>query len=185
MSILSFPKMVFSNDGWPELESLHLSFISFFSLVVLPLALLPPAMLYYAGSNYGDLFVVGFGSKPWSAIATVFYLAEIITVLLMGWLIKEVAKWYGLRPTNAETIMLAGIAPIPMWLSSLSLLIPNLAVDVGIALLALAAGCGLLYNGICAFCRTTDEVAAAGMTQIVMSAGAFFWVLLLVLVVTL
>ncbi|MCX7169950.1 MAG: YIP1 family protein [Proteobacteria bacterium] len=185
MSILSLPKMVFSNEGWPELESKHLSLIRFFSLVVLPLALLPPVMLYYAGSHYGDLFVVGFGSKPWGTIAAIFYLEEIITVLIMGWLIREAAEWYGLRPTNTDAFMLAGIAPIPMWLSSLSLLVPNLAMDVGIALLALAAGCGLLYNGICAFCRTRDEVSAVGMTQIVMCAGAFFWVLLLVLVVTL
>lgn len=185
MNILSLPRMIISAQGWPELERMHLPLVSFFTLVVLPLALLPPAMLYYAGSNYGDLFVVGFGAKPWSLIATVFYLTEIITVLLMGWLIREVAQWYGLHPSKADAFMLAGIVPIPMWLSSLSLLIPNLAVDVGIALFALAAGCGLLYNGVRALCRTRDEVSAVGITQIVMSAGAFFWALLLVLVVTL
>jgi len=185
MSILSLPKMIISNEGWPELENRHLPLVRFFAMVVIPLALLPPAMLYYAGSNYGDLFVAGFGSKPWGTIASVFFLTEIITVLLMGWLIKEVAKWYGLRLANADAFMLAGIAPIPMWLSSLCLLLPHIALDVGIALLALAAGCGLLYNGICAFCRTHDEVPAVGITQIAMSAGAFFWALLLVLIVTL
>lgn len=185
MNILSLPEMIISTKGWPELEKLHLPLVNFFTRVVLPLALLPPAMLYYAGSNYGDLFVVGFGAKPWGTIAIVFFLTEIITVLLMGWLIHEVAHWYGLQPNIAVALMLAGIAPIPMWLSSLCLLVPYLALNAGFALLGLAAGCGLLYNGVCALCGTRDEVSAIGITQIVMSAGVFFWVLLLVLVVTL
>lgn len=185
MSILSLPKMIYSYEGWPELESRHLPIAKFFALVVLPLALLPPAMLYYAGSHYGDLFVAGFAAKPWAVIAGVFYLTEIASVLLMGWLISEMVKWYGLRASVGDSFMLAGIAPIPMWLSSLSLLLPNIAVDAGIALLALAAGCGLLYHGICAFCHTREEVSAAGITQTVMSAGLLCWAFLLVLTVML
>lgn len=185
MSIFTLPKMIFSNTGWQELAGMPPRLINFLALVVLPLTLLPPVMLYYAGSNYGDQFVAGFGAKPWGAIATVFFLTEIISVLLMGWLIWEMAKWYKLRASIGDAFMLAGIAPIPMWLSSLCLLIPNIAVDVGIALLALAAGCSLLYRGICAFCHTREEVSAAGITQTVMSAGMFCWALLLVLTVTL
>ena len=184
MSILSIPKMAFSHEGWSGLETMRRSFTVFFALVVLPLALLPPAMLYYAGPRYGDLFVLGFSGKPWGAIAAAFYLMEIATVLLMGWLIREVAKWYGLRPSNTDAFMLAGIAPIPMWLSSLTLLLPHPALAAAIALLALAAGCGLLYNGIGAFCRTRDEVSAIGITRITMGAGVFCWLLLWVLVVT-
>lgn len=184
MSILTLPKMTFSNKGWSELEKKHAPLVKFLALVVIPMALLPPVMLYYAGSNYGDRFIAGFGGKPWGMIAVVFFLAEMVTVTLMGWLIEETTRWYGLQLGYNDAFRLAGIAPIPMWLSSLSLLIPNLPLDIGIALLALAAGCGLLYNGICAFSHTHDEVSVAGITQTVMSAGVLCWVLLLALVIT-
>jgi len=185
MTILTLPKMIYSNEGWPELERMHLPLPNFLALLVIPLALIPPVMLYYAGSNYGDLIVAGFGGKPWGTIAPLFFLTEIITVLIMGWMIGLVSESHGLKIGRSSAFMLASVAPIPMWLSSLSLFVPNLALDLGIALLALAAGCGLLYHGICAFCHTREDVSAAGITQTVMGAGLVSWVLLLALIVAL
>lgn len=183
MTIMPLPKMIFSSEGWLDLERMRWPLPNFLAYLVLPLSLLPPAMLYHAGTRYGDLFVAGFGSKPWLTIAVLFFLTEIITVLIMGAMIEQVARSHGLVLGRSKALLLASIAPIPMWLSSLCLLIPNLALDVGLALSALAAGCSLLYHGICAFGHTREDVSASAITQTVMGAGLVCWVLLLGLIV--
>ncbi len=186
MNLLSFPKLIFYSDAvWPELERLRLPLARFLTLVILPLSLLPPVMLYHAGSNYGEAFGIGFGSKPWGVIASVFFFTELITVLLMGWLIRQVALSHKLQISTHDAFMLASIAPIPMWLSSICLLLPSIALDAFIAFVALAAGCGILYHGILALCHMQEEVSAAEITQTVLGAGIICWALLLVLIVAL
>lgn len=75
----------------------------------------------------------------------------------------------------------AAIAPVPMWLSSLGLLIPSLTAAVIIAIGGLALSCGLVYHGIEALCRTREDVIVAGIVQIVIGAGLIAWALLLLL----
>lgn len=184
MNIVSLSKMVVSShDGWPELEKIHPSLFKLFAFIVLPLSILPPVMLYHAGTQYGDAFAAGFGGKPWGNIATIFFLTEIFTFLVMGGLIRQVARSYGVAASHHDAYMLAGIAPIPLWLSSLGLLVPSLPFNAGISLLALAASCGLIYHGVYALCHMHEEVNAAAITQIVMSAGLIAWVLLLAIIV--
>lgn len=186
MSFLTLPKMIFSADqGWPDLEKMHPPLSAFLSLLVLPMSLLPPLMLYYAGTRYGDLIVSGYGAKPWAAIAAAFLLVELLTVLLMGWMIGEVSRAQRLKLSAHDAFMLAGIVPMPLWLSSLCLLVPNLAFDAEISLLGLAASCGLLYHGVYALGHLREEISAAGITQTVMGGGLVIWVLLLALIVAL
>ena len=186
MSFLTLPKMIFSSElGWPELEKMHLPLANFLSLLVLPMALLPPLMVYFAGRSYGDLIISGYGAKPWGLIAGVFLLAEVATVMLMGWMIQQVAQSQKLRLSAHDAFLLAGIAPLPLWLASLCLLVPNAAFDAEMSLLALAASCGLFYHGAYALAHMRDEIAAAGITQTVMGAGLVIWVLLLALIVAL
>ena len=99
MNILQMPRMIFSfSDGWDDLIRIHPSIARLFALLVLPLSLLPPAMIYYAGGRYGDVFVQGITPAQWQAAAGIFFLAELLTVPIMAWLIHLVA-----RVNNAET----------------------------------------------------------------------------------
>jgi hypothetical protein len=186
MLISSIPQMVVSSKaGWPQLERLQPSLSHLLFTLVIPLLLLPPVMLYYVGTEHGDAFVAGYGSKSWGMIATVFFLAEATTLVLMGWFIKQVAAANKAAISTHDAYMLACIAPIPLWLSSLGLLVPSLAFNVGVSLVALAATSGLIYHGVYALCRMHDEVTAAGITQTVMGAGLAGWALLLVLILSL
>ncbi len=183
MSIASLPKMVISSqEGWPELEKIHPSVIQLFIFLVLPLSILPPAMLYYAGSHYGAAFGAGFDSKPWGTIALMFFLAELATFGGMGWFIQQFADTNQVAISQHDAYLLAGIAPVPLWLSSLGLLVPSLPFSVGLSLVALAASCGLIYHGVCAMCRMHEEVAAMAITHGVIGAGLVAWVFLLLLV---
>lgn len=186
MKILSLPKMLFSStQGWPELDAIHPAVAKMFFFLVLPFSLLPPAMLYLSGTHYGDEFVAGYGGKPWEIIAPLFFLVEMATFAGMGWFIRQIAAEHQVGISSHDAYILAAITPIPLWLSSLALLIPSLALNIGFSLAALAASCGLIYHGIYALCHLHEEVTAASITQAVIGAGLAAWAMLLMVIMAL
>ncbi len=186
MNILTFPRMVVSSEaGWPELEKIHPAIIKIFAFLVLPLSLIPPAMLYYAGTTYGDDFVVGYGSKPWDWIAGAFFLAEMLTFAGMGWFISQIAENSNVKIDSHDAYLLAAIAPVPLWLSAFGLFFASVAINMAISVVALACSCGLIYHGIFALCHMHEEIEAMSITYTVISAGLVAWVLLLVIVIAL
>lgn len=185
MNIISIPKMaVSSQEGWLDLEKAHPSLVKLFAFLVLPLSLLPPAMLYFAGTHYGDEIIAGYSGKPWALIAIAFFLAETATFFAMGWFIGQVANSQDVKMDAHDAYMLAGIVPVPMWLSSLALLIPSLLLNAVVSLLALTLSLGLIYHGVYALCHMHEEVVAAGITQTVMGAGLAAWALLMLILVS-
>ncbi len=183
MNLISISKLPFSTaQGWPELEQVHPGLLKVFAFVVLPLSLLPPAMLYYAGTHYAEAFFKAATGRPWGEIAVVFFLAEMATFLGMGWLIKQVAESNGLVIDRHDAYLLAAIAPIPLWLSSLGLLVPSLAFNAGLSIVALGLSCGIIYHGIEGLCHMCEDVTAAAIVQTVIGAGLSAWALLLMLV---
>lgn len=183
MNLISLSKLPFSTtQGWPELEKIHPGLLKVFAFIVLPLSLLPPGMLYYAGASYPEAFFKGAASKDWGEIAMVFFLAEMMTFLGMGWLIRQVAENNRLKISHHDAYLLAAIAPIPLWLSSLGLLVPSLAFNAGLSLAALALSCGIIYHGVEGLCHMREDVTAAAIVQTVIGAGLIAWMLLLAVV---
>ncbi len=184
MNIAQFPKMIISShEGWDQLEKTHPSAEKLFFSLVVPLSLLPPIMLYHAGPHFGDAFFPGLGGKPWNMIAVMFFLAEMVTYAGMGWLIKTIADTYKVEITLHDAYTLSALSPIPLWLSSLSLLAPSLAFNAGAALLALGISCAIIYHGVYAFCHMHEETVAASFTYTVAGAGLVAWAFLMLLVI--
>ena len=74
MNLISLSKLQFSTtQGWPELEKIHPGLLKVFALVVLPLSLLPPVMLYYAGTSDPKAFLKTAADKAWGEIAVIFF----------------------------------------------------------------------------------------------------------------
>lgn len=182
MTLMSLAKLPLSaEEGWPALARLKPGILKVFLLLVLPLSMLPPVMLYDAGLNHPEVFGPGASGRNWVIVGTVFFLAELATFLLMGWLIKQVGQTYSLVIDYHDAYLLAAIAPVPLWLSSLGLLIPNLLFNATVSAVALGVSCALLYQGLQALGRKRDAVVAGGIVQIVIGAGLIAWALLLVL----
>lgn len=185
MNVLQMPRMIFSfTEGWNELIRIHPSVVRLLALVVLPLSLLPPAMIYYAGGSYGDVFVPGITPAQWHAAAGIFFVAELLTVPIMAWLIHLVAK-----VNNAETdyyacFTLAAIAPVPLWLSSLTLLVPNLFVGVVVGGFGLLGAVGLIYRGVYSLFAMHEEIKALQMATVIAGAGLFMWLVLMQIVLS-
>ena len=183
MTLLQMPKMILSfHDGWDELIRIHPSTSRMFALVVLPFSLLPPAMIYYAGGNYGDVFAAGISPGQWHASAAIFFVAELLTVPLMAWLMHLVSRANNVTADYHLCFTLAAIAPVPLWISSLVLFVPNLAIGVAVGGLALLCSLGLTYRGVYALLRMHDDVRALQMATVITGAGLLAWLLLMQIV---
>lgn len=184
MNIQILSRMPFSPEAaWPELAKVDSHVTRIFLSVVVPLSLLPPAMAYMAGAHHGDAFLTGLSSKQWGHVALIFFLCELVSVALMGWLVKAVASTWSGEVSYRNAYLLAAIAPVPLWFSSLGLLVPSLGFNVLVSLVALCLSCALTYQGVRGFCKIREEVEAAAITQIVFGAGMLVWGVLLSLLV--
>ncbi|MEY4140471.1 MAG: hypothetical protein RLZZ371_2653 [Pseudomonadota bacterium] len=183
MNVVQMPKMIWSfSEGWDDLIRVHPSVVRLFALLVLPLSLLPPAMIYYAGSSYGDVFVPGVSPQQWHTAAGIFFVAELLTVPLMAWLIHLVCKINNVATDYHACFTLAALAPIPLWLSALVLFAPSMLVAVMVGVLALAASVGLIYHGVYALFHLHEDVQALQMATVIAGAGLLAWLLLMQIV---
>jgi len=177
MNITQLACLPFSGNGaWSELRRLNLSIPFLAWVVVVPLSFLPPVLLYYAGTQYGDSFIAGFAGKEWRFITTILFLAELLTFFVMGWLIHAVLDGHKLQVSYQDAYLLAAVAPLPLWLSSLALLVPVLAVSVVAVLAGLFVSCALVYQGVRSLCHLSDnDVVAMSATYTVMAASLLAW----------
>ena len=180
MDLVTLARLPLSaEDGWPELARSRFRLLRLFLVVVLPLSLVPPVVLYVAGTHDPGLFGDRFAGRAWGGLAAAFFAAEMATLLVMGWLIRQVALTRRLSLGYRDAFLLASVAPIPMWLSALGLLAPSLAVAALAAAAGLALTCAIVHNGLLALGRACDAVEAAGAAHVVIGAALGVWACLL------
>ena len=180
MNISMIFGLPFSTKGWSELQLKNLSIPQLAWLLVLPMSFVPPVLMYYAGTHYGDSFLPGFASKDWHFITTTLFLAELLTFFVMGWLIHSVLEGHGLTVSYQDTYLLAAIAPLPLWLSSFALLVPSLLFNVLVVGLALVLSIILVYQGCKSLSKESgDALVSMSATYTVIAASLLAWVLLL------
>lgn len=184
MNITQFLRLPFSGEGaWAELRRFDLSIPFLAWVVVVPMSFLPPVLLYFAGTHYGNSFIDGFGDKEWRFITTILFLAELLTFFVMGWLIHAVLEADKLTISYQDAYLLAAIAPLPLWLSSLALLVPALAVSVVAVLAGMFLSCALIYQGIRFLCQRSDnDVVAMHACYSIMALSLLAWGLLMAMV---
>lgn len=170
-------------SGWKELQQRNISIPKLAWVVVLPMSLLPPLMLYYAGTHYGDNFAAGFADRPWRHITTILFLAELLTFFVMGWLVHSIANSRGMSINYPDAYLLAALAPLPLWSSALVLFIPSLLLNALAVLVALGISCSLIYHGLQGLCERKDnDLVAMSATYTVTACGVLAWGLLMAVV---
>ncbi len=180
MNPIHVPEMLFSSHkGWDDLIRLHPSVIKVFVALVVPFSLLPPAMILLAGSNHPEIFGANAASHPWLGSAVALLVAELAMVSIMAAAIRWVAASHGEQCDYHDAFVLAALFPIPLWLSSLALLIPSLPFIVAAGLASLVLSFSLVYRGVQAFFHEGEQVIAASIAYGVMAIGLLAWGLLL------
>lgn len=182
MSILRIHKLfAASPEGWEEFAGMRASPFKLFVFLVLPFSLVPPLMLEYAGRHIGAVLFPDTTAQAWSMAALVFLIAELITVPVMAWAIKSVANSKGIASDYRDAFMLAAVAPIPLWLSSLALFSGEIALIVAMALLGLAASVTLIIRGVASILKVEEGLVAFDIAYTVTALGLVAWALLVML----
>lgn len=182
MSILQIHKLfASSHEGWDAFARIQASSLKLFVFLVVPFSLIPPLMLEYAGGHIGAAMFPDTSAQAWSTAALFFLIAELITVPLMAWAIKSVANSKGVPCDYHAAFMLAAVAPVPLWLSSLALFFDQIVLIVAIAILGLAASVTLIFRGAESILKVEEGLDAFDIAYVVTALGLSAWALLIML----
>ncbi len=185
MNTHNLPKMLYSyQEGWQELIQVHPTVKKLFAVYVVPMSLIPPAMMLYAmlvapGAVFPAL-VPAFTVAEAMAVAVAFFLAELAMVALMASIIQQMGDVVDVKPDYHDAFILAAIAPTPLWLSALALFVPSAWFTAVVVALAWVASAALIYHGVYPLFKLDDKSKARVMGSFVLMAGVIAWAALLV-----
>lgn len=180
MNMMMFPKMLSSHDeGWKWLADVHPSVARVFAFYVMPMALIPPAMVMYAVSAYGDQFLTPVSMQAAWAMAILFYCCELAAVPVMAAVIQRLGDIVEARPAYHDAFAFSAAVPTPLWLSPLALFIPSLTL-MGLAMAAALFISGvLIYRGNYRLFQLNDEGQCRLLSGAILAAGLVAWVILM------
>lgn len=181
MSIADFPGMLVSETrGWDTVEHAHRPAGWFRTRIVLPMALLPPAMYVYAERVHpGAVMPMSIPALSMTELlvtALVFYVAQVLMINYMAMVIQREAIARDHDPGYDGAYSLAAIAPVPLWLGSLALLVPSLVFNVLVGVAALLATIVLIRHGTRPLLRIPDEKKAHYIANVVTMVGLAAWI---------
>jgi hypothetical protein len=150
---------------------------------VIPFALIPPLMIYFAGAKHGDALFNLIHLLPANKliiVVIVFFLVQLVAVPVMASIIRQLAEVAEIHPSYKQAFILAAVAPTPLWLTSIFLFIPNILVNIGVTSLAMMASAGFIYYGI----ESVFGIKEKGRTHLlfgaILMAGIIAWAFLMV-----
>ena len=185
MSLTHFPGMLVSEKtGWEEIDHSHYSARWFFKSVVMPMSLLPPALYGYAELVHpGAIFplsVPALSAMQLLVTGVVFYGMQLLMVGYMAMLIQRMSMGRDHDPGYDSAYALAAIAPVPLWLASLALLVSSLGFTLAVGALAWVASLALIRHGVRPLLHINDEKTAHYVANMVTLSGIAAWIALLV-----
>ncbi|MBL8508372.1 MAG: DUF1282 family protein [Chitinimonas sp.] len=184
MKISAYPKMLLSYDaGWQEFQQAAPSIIKVYLLLVVPLSLLPALMIAFVASDNAAYYSATLPASHYGEIAGLFLVTELLSVPVMAMTIRSVVTLKVRQVNFRQCFLLAALAPIPMWLSSLSLLVPHVGFSLACGFMGLLASGALLVHGIPALLGVERGIDAEDVTYVVLSLGAIMWALMTALII--
>ncbi|MBS4098834.1 MAG: DUF1282 family protein [Sulfuricella sp.] len=167
--------------GWDFIARSRLSILTMLFLYALPLSVIPPVMIYYAGINYGGGLLPALSESQLQIIGAVFFLAEIVMVFLMAGVIHRLGEVVDIEADYDDAFKLAVVIPIPLWLAPLFLVIPSYTVNLVMGSLAIVAAGILAFRAVPEIFKIEEKGRAMLLSSLVMFAGMVAWVALMLL----
>lgn len=177
MKMLHFPEF----HGLDAVARSHLSVARMFFLYVLPLSILPPAMLYFAGVSYSNEWQFALSRAQLETIGLVFFLTEVAMVFIMAVVIQRLGEVIDFRPSFEDSFKLAAVAPTPLWIAPLFLFIPSFLVNMSVAALALVAAGALVVYAAPGILKIEEKGHALLMSGWICAAGMVAWAVMMYL----
>lgn len=171
MKMLHLPEF----HGLETIGRSHLSVAKMYLLYALPLSLVPPLMLYYAGIRYGSETPFAITGHQLETIGVVFFIAETAMLFLMAEIVQHLGTVIDIQPSFEDAFKVAAIAPAPLWLAPLFLFIPSFTTNLTVVALALLGAAMLIYYTVPAVLKIEDRGKALLLSGSISAAGMVGW----------
>ncbi len=162
-------------EGWDTLTSSHMSVLKMFFLYALPLSLLPPVMIHYAGVTYGGHLLPALSEMELESIGVLFFIAELAMTFLVAYVIQRLGEVIDIKPAFEDAYKLAVVVPTPLWLAPLFLFIPSFIVNITIGALALILSGILIFYAVPPILKVEEEGHAILLAGCILAAGLVAW----------
>ena len=173
MAQLHLPRML-RFEKWDALADKHISVLKLFFFYVVPLSLLPPVMLHYAGITYGAKSLV-LTEMQLQAIAIVFFIAELVMTFVVAYVIRRMGDVIDIKPAFEDCYKLAVVVPTPLWIAPLCLFIPSFIVNITAGAAALIVSGILIFYNAPAILKIDEIGHAILLSGCILAAGMVAW----------
>lgn len=181
MNPITLLKLFFTpTKGWEDLIKSEPSMHRLYLLHVIPFSLIPPCMIYIAGSRHSELFFDLLPGNKLIIVAVAFFLVQLVAVPAMATVVRQLAEVAEIHPSYRQAFILAAVAPTPLWLAPVFLAIPDILVNIGVTSLAMMASAGFIYYGIPTVFKIREQGHALLLFGAILMAGVIAWGFLMV-----
>lgn len=167
-------------QGWKDLMQTQPTIHQLYLMHVIPFALIPPLMIYIAGSNRSLLFFDLLPGNKLIVVAVAFFLVQLVIVPAMASIVRQLAEIAEVHPPYKDAFILAAVAPTPLWMAPIFLVIPDILLNLGITSLAMMASAGFIYYGVPSVFKIKEQGHALLLFGAILMAGVIAWGFLMV-----
>lgn len=165
--------------GWDKFTHTHMSALKLFLFYALPLSIVPPAMIYYAGVTYGGYLLPAMSETQLQAIGIVFYLSELVMTFVVTYLIQRAGEVIDIKPDFDDAYKLAVVVPTPLWLAPLFLFIPSFTLNFTAGVAALMLSGMLIFYSVPDILKVEERGHAILLSGTILAIGAVAWAVMM------
>lgn len=161
-----------SREESPSVQQLLLMY-------VMPLAIIPPLMLYLVLHDYPKLFMDILPGNRLVVVGIEVFVFQVVAVLLLSWITQNLATMVSLAPKFRDALLVITVSAIPLWLLSFCYLIPNVTINLLVHAIGVLLSAFLVYRGVINVFGLKQRGAIAILTIAILgTAGLGFAVIL-------
>lgn len=181
MNPLTLFRLFFTpTNGWKDLMQSRPSIHRLYLSHVIPFALIPPLMIFIAGRTHSELFFDLLPGNKLIIVSVAFFLVQLVVVPAMASIVRQLAEVAEIHPSYKDAFILAAVAPTPLWMAPIFLLVPDILVNIGVTSLAMMASAGFIYYGIPVVFKIKEQGHALLLFGAILIAGVIAWGFLMI-----
>jgi hypothetical protein len=166
---------------WDTFTHSHMSVLKLFLRYTVPMSILPPAMIYYAGVTYGGEMLPALSATQLVSIGILFYIVELAMTFAVAYVIQQLGEWVQIKPAFEDSYKLAVVVPTPLWLAPLFLFIPSFMLNLTAGAAALILSGMLIYYSVPPILKVEEKGHAILLSGCILAAGMVAWALMMYL----
>lgn len=162
---------------WDAVTQTHVSVLKMCLFYAVPLSIVPPAMLYYAGIVYGE--VPELNAIKLQTIAVMFFLVEVAMTFLVAYIIQRTCGIIDMKPAYDDCYKLAVVVPTPLWLAPLFMFVPSFMLNLTAGAAALIISGMLIFYAVPSILKVEEPGHAVLLSGSILSVGLVAWAAML------